>query len=575
MGRKVFLSVLGATFYKKCQYHDNEIDFTSDETRFVQEAILSMLQQKESWGKGDKGYIFVTKDAEIQNWNKEIKERTNWNKEQEPYFGLEKQLADLNLPFEVVAKRIEHEKDWREMFASIDSCIQDGDQLYLDVTHGFRYMPMLVLVLSNYTQFLKHTTVKGVYYGAFELKDEMNRATIMNLYGLVEILDWTLAASDYIRFGKAGHDKDKEGLGKLIKDTHMEGLKGGDYNARSINKYVNTVAEIVVQRSFCRGVDIYSAKETQEAKQLGEEVEITYEPLKQIFNRIKEEIKGADKNNPKNLLYAAQWCYNKQLYQQAITMLQEGVITFFCHRYNIDNTDKINRRVISSALSQGPEFKMWDNKCREHIKLIKKIFDDELFTNELYIDLLKKTSEKPFTKFGELSDLRNDYNHAGFRENARGIIKIQNKIKEAFDNFSPLFDEQTKATAYQEEPRQKIFLNLSNHPFSTWSEKQLAEAKQLGELREMNFPEIDPQSSEEDVMKLASEYFENIRQIEVNEGKEVVVHLMGEMNFTYALVEQLKSEGITAYASTTQRVVKDLGEGKKESAFEFVRFRAY
>lgn len=563
MGRKVFLSVLGTGFYNKCQYHDNEIDFTSSETRFVQEAILSMLLQKESWGEGDKGYIFVTKDAESDNWNKEIKERTNWNKEQEPYFGLEKQLADLNLPFEVVAKRIEHDKDWKEMFASIDSCIQDGDQLYLDVTHGFRYMPMLVLVLSNYTQFLKHTTVKGVYYGAFEAKDEMKRAPIMNLYGLVEIQDWTLAASDYIRFGKAGNDKDKEGLGKLIKDTLMEGLKGGDYNARSINKYVNSIAKIVEQRSFCRGIDIYSAKESQKAIQKGEEVEITYEPLKQIFNRIKEEIKSEDKNNPKNLLYAAQWCYNKQLYQQAITMLQEGVITFFCHRYNIDITDIIKRDVISSALSLGPEFKKWNNKSREHIKLIKKIFDDGLFTNEMC------------TKFKGLSELRNDYNHAGINNNARGVKTIQDNIKEAFDYFSPLFDEQTKATAYQGEPRQKIFLNLSNHPFSTWSEKQLAEAKQLGELREMNFPEIDPRSSEEDVMKLASEYFENIRQIEVNEGKEVVVHLMGEMNFTYALVEQLKSEGITAYASTTQRVVKDLGEGKKESTFEFVRFRAY
>lgn len=70
MGRKVFLSVLGTGFYNKCQYHDNEIDFTSSETRFVQEAILSMLLQKESWGEGDKGYIFVTKDAESDNWNK-------------------------------------------------------------------------------------------------------------------------------------------------------------------------------------------------------------------------------------------------------------------------------------------------------------------------------------------------------------------------------------------------------------------------------------------------------------------------------------------------------------------------
>ena len=52
------------------------------------------------------------------------------------------------------------------------------------------------------------------------------------------------------------------------------------------------------------------------------------------------------------------------------------------------------------------------------------------------------------------------------------------------------------------------------------------------------------------------------------------VHLMGEMNFTFALITKLKARGIKCVASTTQRETVEEG-GVKVSKFNFVRFREY
>ena len=52
------------------------------------------------------------------------------------------------------------------------------------------------------------------------------------------------------------------------------------------------------------------------------------------------------------------------------------------------------------------------------------------------------------------------------------------------------------------------------------------------------------------------------------------VHIMGEMNFTYALVNKLKANGIKCVASTTKRETVE-ENGVKISKFNFVRFREY
>ncbi|TFV94472.1 CRISPR-associated protein [Algoriphagus kandeliae] len=116
-----------------------------------------------------------------------------------------------------------------------------------------------------------------------------------------------------------------------------------------------------------------------------------------------------------------------------------------------------------------------------------------------------------------------------------------------------------------------MLLNLSNHPSSSWPEKQIQEANRLfGDIRDMPFPHIDPEASEEDIQRLSEVYKEDILAM-----RPQAVHIMGELTFCFQLVFKLRQVGIPCLASTTHRTTEDLPNGTKISKFEFVRFRKY
>ena len=116
-----------------------------------------------------------------------------------------------------------------------------------------------------------------------------------------------------------------------------------------------------------------------------------------------------------------------------------------------------------------------------------------------------------------------------------------------------------------------MFVNLSNHPSGFWSEEQLAAARQFGDIVDLQFPNIDPSLSSAAVSSIADKTVDTIMAL----GKDVVVHVMGEMTFTYAVVSRLKALGIRCVASTTERETTYNSNGTKLSEFSFVKFREY
>ena len=118
-----------------------------------------------------------------------------------------------------------------------------------------------------------------------------------------------------------------------------------------------------------------------------------------------------------------------------------------------------------------------------------------------------------------------------------------------------------------------MFINLSNHPSDRWGEKQRQYANDLGgELKDIPFPHINAQATTHDILKLAREYFTQVKKMA--DGETVVVHLMGEMTFTHALVRFLQKNDIRCVASTTERIVEEQ-DGKKIVQFNFIQFRDY
>ncbi len=119
-----------------------------------------------------------------------------------------------------------------------------------------------------------------------------------------------------------------------------------------------------------------------------------------------------------------------------------------------------------------------------------------------------------------------------------------------------------------------MLINLSNHPSSRWQTDQLQAANtQYGEVCDIAFPEVPPMASKEDVAQLAETCVCDIAKIAP--ATEAVVHVMGEMTLTYAIVTRLKDKGYRCVASTTIREVFEEEPGKKVVLFKFTQFREY
>lgn len=426
MSRRVFLSVLGVAFYETCRYRKD--DFTGSETLFVQKSLLEYLQQQENWG-GDNDLVLMllTDLARKNNWDKNLETRFCAKLQKEvAYQGLEKILLDMNLSYQDIA--IPDGKDSDEMweiFEVIFDELQEGDELYLDITNSFRYLPMLLVVLVNYAKLLKNVKVKAIFYGNYEARDkESNIAPIMDLLPLSVLQDWTLAASDYLRYGQV------EKLFELSESSLIPILKNTETrtkDAEKLRSFVKTLKEMVEERTTCRGYAIVGSKNVRKLKCTASEIQkVTIVQLRPIFEKIKQSLNDFDaKENVLNCIKAAKWCCANKLYQQATTMLEEGLGTFLCSHYQLDYRKMANRDAIFGCISIKTQNKdIEENKANK--ELVEKILaDDSVWGNKAFVTILQKILE-----------LRNDYNHAGFKKNpftAQKVIKIIEKLLDGIE----------------------------------------------------------------------------------------------------------------------------------------------
>ena len=109
-----------------------------------------------------------------------------------------------------------------------------------------------------------------------------------------------------------------------------------------------------------------------------------------------------------------------------------------------------------------------------------------------------------------------------------------------------------------------MFINFTNHPSDNWGEKQLLEAKKYGEIKDLAFPQIDPNSTSQEIQLQAKQYVEQITSLH---PKAVLVQ--GEMTFTYNIVLCACS------ARVAHEEHLDDGQIIKNSIFKFIQFREY
>lgn len=420
MSRKVFISFLGASKYTPCRYSSG--NFTSESVTFVHVAALKHLTTIDTWTENDVAYILLTEGAKKTNWVDDgLRDRNTGAVI--PQKGLRSCLMEEGLPMSI--QTVEDMPDgnnrdelW-DIINKVFNVIKDEDELYFDLTHGYRYLPMLVLVLGNYSKFLKNATVKSVTYGNFEGRNQdTNIAQFVDLLPLVALQDWTFAAANYI---KNGYVDDLVNLAEKELSVLCD-ANDSNNEAQALRDYLNYLKSIIKNRIACRGIDIVEGTHVQDMRTRYDVFKDTniISPLMPVMERIEMSMKQfSPDQNIENGIAAAKWCMDNGLAQQAITIMQETIVTMVCIENGIDYKNWAERGLVNSAFyicRNKTKEEKWDfgKKDREHCCTVVRI----LLETEYIMSLCKG--------FCELTDLRNDYNHAGFRDkpkNTEGLIQ--------------------------------------------------------------------------------------------------------------------------------------------------------
>jgi CRISPR-associated Csx2 family protein len=418
---KKFFSVLGTGKYQPCYYELYE----KYHTRYVQEAIIYNLIQNDE--KCDEVVVFITDDSKKMHWlNEEIKE-------QRLSEILESKFENLKIKSQKIPSGKNENEIW-DIFQIILDNIEENDEIYFDITHSFRSIPMLVMVVLNYAKAAKNIKVNGIYYGAYEAKDKdnpMSSAPIFDLIAFDSILEWAEGVNAFLKYGSSSI------IRELSKKQLIGRIKQGDTEARLVNNFIDKLEDFTNNIYTCRGrtFDMKNSNRKSIAKsfeQLDEKLKIlidsnneSLKPLNPLLGKIVDRTKEfSSHDNLMNGIAVVKWSIENNLIQQGYTALDETIKTYLCQKFGLndcefDDREKIMTKAMNIVVNKLPENK-WN-------------IDDRYF--DKVTSIMRELPEDVLSLSQKVRYQRNDINHFGFRVDAADYLRLKRNLEEWFNEF--------------------------------------------------------------------------------------------------------------------------------------------
>jgi CRISPR-associated Csx2 family protein len=569
MARKVFISFLGTGNMKQdpgytevFYWKDNPTNRTKDKRIFVQSAILELYPHQEI----DKIIILTTQESEKKHKQKLRHELESIGVSDKNFIEISDISSDLT----------ELNAAWK-WFGKLQNAIEKDDIIILDVTHGFRIIPIVFSAAIGYLKRAKNVFIESVLYGVFDAKSE--EKPIVDVRDFYSINDWT------------------EGVGRLVDDADAgfllkiaEKEKAGGFVGLNNKTLLNNIENLT--KSF-KNVELQKIEEnTKISLQFIQESMKNASSLeKQILEMIVEKFTPLISLAPANGKYSKEYLLlqiklidllaQHGLYMQCFTAMREWLGSLGCvisgdYVFTSKTKDEKARRYAEVFVNMLQFHKKeWNFDSDRDKKAIKDKLLPAYSALEGACDFNKiKELLKDITK------VRNGFDHGWTGQHIKGVpenlsdtrikgVKLFNQILENWESII----EKYKPITENNVTKSCLLINLSNHPSRLWKEEQLEAASSYGEVVDIPFPDVDPEGDEVYIQTLCHEYTEKI--LHLSQDKNVTVHVMGEMTLTHCLVNALVSKRIPCIASTTQRIVTDKADGTKEVQFVFTQFREY
>lgn len=392
MARKVFISFLGTNNYVLCKYNIYGVD--SRPVRFVQEALIEHICK--DWTEKDRIFIFCTsKEKTGENGSKEINWFDNGQtkiSDDSEKVGLQHRLQDLQseIGLKPTVEQLDIEAGFSEkeiwsIFNTVYSKLQTDDQIYFDVTHAFRSIPLFSIVLFNYSKFMKDTRLITIMYGAFEklgpaykvkeIPVEQRVAPVVDLTNIARLQEYNQVASSLKDFGKVKQLKDA-----ITKSHETE----SDLTIRNLAESISELDEYIATIDLN---EIKSGKFIRKFRCNYKNVKKKVaKPIGNILDELnKETADFVEENSYRNIEVAINWTIKHDMLMQAYPLAEEYIIlrivNMFKHIKPSGLYSKQFRMFVSSILGMPEEdfkTKNWKESLALYPDVADEIADDFL-----------------------------------------------------------------------------------------------------------------------------------------------------------------------------------------------------
>lgn len=437
---KKLITFLGNGDYTDCVYTGKN-NFVSRPTEYVQTALFEQLQFEEE--AIDKIYLFVTKEAKESNYfesrTREGEYKEGLKRVWEKYFP---EYVDKLVPVDITSGQ--SEADQWELFETIFSVIDEEDELYFDITHSFRSIPFITLLITNFAKVIKNASIKRLFYGNFEelfhLDDfqsipvEQRKAPIVDITSMVNLLDWSISVESFIRTGNPRQ------IDALAEDKIKESR--GNTDLIAIRKLTNELVKFNKMMETSRGKSFYSTLPNIQShfENVSEVSESSLPQFSKLMSKIEEKMGVFSSNKRENMWGAIKWCADHGLLQQAYTLAREYIISSVIKDLDL-------KGALPEIHTQEDSRKLREKTSYIILTLLNpnerlQIDDDSKYVS--MVDPIKEMierNENAFKAYPRIVSIRNNMNHTEKGQEKLAYMRIETYAEVFLEQIKPIFYE--------------------------------------------------------------------------------------------------------------------------------------
>ncbi|SDD12818.1 TIGR02221 family CRISPR-associated protein [Halanaerobium congolense] len=276
----------------------------------------------------------------------------------------------------VITYGIDDEEIWSnfDLFMGLTEELEDGDQVYLDITHSFRSIPLFMYLMMDFIQNLKSKQIElsGLYYGMLDIKREMDEdyAPVIDYKPLFEISKWIRGVYDFTNYGN----------GYLISELSNDKELADRINRVSDLFNINYIKELKTQ--------IRKLNEQLQSTDLKNLKVLNYivPNLEEFLNRFQD-----IKSDWEFQLEISKWFYENNKYGNAYISLVESILTYICEFYDLDFTE-FNDRMLAKVLVGSKEIRKKYSDLNKLMSLSNKFLKTNIIRRSVAHGSLSETA---------------------------------------------------------------------------------------------------------------------------------------------------------------------------------------